>query len=231
MMMLTQCVNFQSNSINFWPYWNTIDGHKPGVLEAVDPDKPFNDDDPVRIKRDQPASVSHCDWKETRDMVDWQAMVGTIPIEGESGKAWPTFAPWDKEADGVRKIFSLSVIISAHHNLVTYGVPFVNSVGLWTNPGPAKRFYAPNAAIAKLQESPAFAEDETKSLVKAWLDSDPVLDLAGKPGMAAWVVESEQTRGTPPPGGDHDVWNQWHSGSDGEERQEGDERDEVPSTK
>merc|ERR1719210_1923026 len=70
-------------------------------------------------------------------MLDFQALVATIEVD-------------DGVPNVVKRGIPLSVLISAHHNLVTYGVPFVNDDGVWTNPGPSKTFYHPKEAISAL---------------------------------------------------------------------------------
>lgn len=119
-----------------------------------------------------PATVSACDWREVTDMLDFQAFVATIKVKDDLP---------DVSATGI----PLSVIIAAHHNLVTYGVPFVNQDGQWTNPGPRKTFYVPEEVInmitTKLDQ---MSRDET---IQKWLLTNPNLDGGDVPGMAKWV--------------------------------------------
>lgn len=122
-----------------------------------------------------PTTVSECDWRETQDMLDFQAFIATIEVRD----GWPQVT-----ATGV----PLSVMIAAHHNLVTYGVPFVNLDGMWTNPGPAKTFYIPKDAIMQL--APILDKMSGGTQVTEWAqlkNASDTLDGGDVPGMAKWV--------------------------------------------
>lgn len=122
-----------------------------------------------------PPTVSECDWRETQDMLDFQAFVGTIKIHDGVPQVTATGVP-------------LSVMIAAHHNLVTYGVPFVNPDGVWTNPGPTKTFYVPEEAIMQL--APRLDEMSGDATVSTWASgkkAENKLDGGGVPGMKKWV--------------------------------------------
>lgn len=177
--MLTQCVNFQYMSEGFFKNW------RKSNLTKVE-----------------------CDWRETTDMVEWQALVATIPVKGTPPNAWPKFGPG----------FSLATIVSAHHNLVIYGVPFHTASGAWTNPGPEKRFYAPEDAIRTLAKSVVLKDDAD---VKKYLQEVPAenLDLPGKPGMKEWVEKTGKKaklhrRGTEAEAKAWQVWKEWHEKQD-----------------
>jgi len=119
-----------------------------------------------------PATVSECDWKEVTDMLDFQAFVATIKVKDDLP---------DVSATGI----PLSVIIAAHHNLVTYGVPWVNNDGQWTNPGPMKTFYVPEEVISMITTKlDVMSQDDT---IQEWLLTNPNLDGGDVPGMAKWV--------------------------------------------
>jgi len=153
--MLSQCVNFGSVSKGFFDHWSMP---LPVGKESVGKN---------------PATVSECDWRETQDMLDFQAFVGTIKVR-------------DDLPDVVATGIPLSVILAAHHNLVTYGVPFVNDDGQWTNPGPRKTFYTPEEAIMSLATRLDLISGD--SVVTDWLRTEPLLDGGDVPGMAAWVT-------------------------------------------
>merc|ERR1719410_1886008 len=105
-------------------------------------------------------------------MVDFQAFVATIKVKDDLP---------DVSATGI----PLSVIIAAHHNLVTYGVPFVNKDGVWTNPGPQKTFYVPEEVISMITTRlDIMSNDQT---IQKWLRTNPTLDGGDVPGMAKWV--------------------------------------------
>merc|ERR1740123_784091 len=108
-------------------------------------------------------------------MLDFQAFIATIEVKD----GWP-----DVTATGV----PLSVMIAAHHNLVTYGVPFMNLDGLWTNPGPLKTFYVPKDAIMEL--APILDNMSGDRKVSNWVqlkNASDALDGGDVPGMANWV--------------------------------------------
>lgn len=127
---------------------------------------------------ESPATVSECDWREVSDMLDFQALVATFEVD-------------DGVPNVVKTGIPLSVLISAHHNLVTYGVPFVNDDGVWTNPGPQKTFYHPKEAISALAER--LDDMDESHVVQDWLaesnlnffDNHEDVDMV--PGMSAWV--------------------------------------------
>jgi len=125
-----------------------------------------------------PATFSQCDWRETQDMLDFQTFVSSVKVKD----GWPQVT-----ATGV----PLSVIIAAHHNLVTYGVPFLNLDGMWTNPGPGKTYYVPEEAITAL--APILDHMSGDTTVTDWVraqkeNSPTKLDVANVPGMAKWVA-------------------------------------------
>jgi len=125
---------------------------------------------------ESPATVSECDWREVTDMLDFQALVATFEVDN----GWPNV---------VKTGIPLSVIISAHHNLVTYGVPFVNSDGLWTNPGPAKTFYRPEKAIKSLAKRLDLMDESRDNLCQKWLGTNPNFHKEDEKmlGMSKWV--------------------------------------------
>jgi len=108
---------------------------------------------------------------ETQDMINFQTFTRNIPVK----HGWP-----DVVASGV----PVSVILSAHHNLVAFGTPFYDSSGVWVNP-PKKAYYAPEEAINMISSGMLFQNDEH---VKAWMArTDLTLDVPDVPGMAAWT--------------------------------------------
>jgi len=179
MMMLTQCVTFGSVSEAFWEHWK-----EPLPLQNTSVGK-------------APASVSNCDWRETQDMVDFQAFVGKVKVKD----GLP-----DVRATGV----PLSVIFVAHHNLVTYGVPFLNDMGKWTNPGPKKTFYEPKNAIEQL--APLLDQWGGNTEVSDWLkNNQDKLDVKNVPGMAAWVQMAKEKKWDVPRSMDKKVeWLEFH---------------------
>jgi len=142
-----------------------------------------------------PASVSNCDWRETQDMIDFQAFVGHIKIRNDKP---------DVIATGI----SLSVILVAHHNLVTYGVPFVNDDGQWTNPGPNKTYYTPKEAIVAL--AARLKNMSNDGVVDGWLKTNPKLDVIGGPGMEAWADTAKLHFAEPRNMQARKVWEQFH---------------------
>lgn len=123
-----------------------------------------------------------CDTFETQDMLSFQQFLMDVPITEKR--------LLNITATGV----PLSTILVAHHNLVTYGVPFQDADNVtWTNPavppppnGPKKRFYTPATAIAELVGTKMFQED---ALVQEWFASADLEPDAVKnvPGMAQWA--------------------------------------------
>lgn len=152
--MLSQCVNFGINSETFFDHWTVeIPLTQDGVKE-----------------RPNPATVSHCDWQEVRDMMDWQAFVATIEVK-------------DRQPDVLEKQIPLSVILFAQHNLVNYGAPFPSDRS-------DRTLYAPTQAIptlaGRLDEIYGSGGEHTTGLVQL-----PRMDatVAKLPGMDAWVQE------------------------------------------
>jgi hypothetical protein len=68
-------------------------------------------------------------------------------------------------------------------------VPFVNSDGLWTNPGPEKTFYRPQEAIKSLAERLDSMDESGDNLCQKWLGTEPNLQTEDEktPGMSKWV--------------------------------------------
>jgi len=175
-------VNFGSISKAFWDHW----------VE----DLPLTTDSVGK----NPATVSKCDWRETQDMVDFQAFVGTIKVKD----GWP-----DVASRGI----PLSAMIVAHHNLVTYGVPFMNDEGKWTNPGPQKTFYTPAKAIESLAKRLDLMSNNT--VATDWVRSGPTLDGGNVPGMAAWVEKAREMEWDMPKNMEkRKEWTQFHELSD-----------------
>lgn len=156
---------------------------------------------------------AECDFREVTDMVEWQALVATIEVKADaSGIPTPFF----------EKGFSLATIVSAHHNLVIYGVPWASGDGLWTNPGPKKRFYAPGDAILQLAKSDPLIND---AIVQAYLldrtsesfDLKPAEVLPGAygyPGMKDWVTQVGNINLEPHLNSPAwQKWNEWHGGN------------------
>lgn len=123
-----------------------------------------------------------CDLVETQDLLDWQAFTNLISMYGNSSYFLPNVT-----GTGV----PLSSILAAHHNLVTYGVPFE-----WTRPKTKsgneeisiKRYYAPEEVVQQLASSALFKGD---SLVQKWVNAnvDKMVPEAIEyvPGMTKWV--------------------------------------------
>jgi len=152
--MLSQCATFGTVSKAFWMHWEM--------------DTPLTGDAVGK----SPPTVSHCDWRETHDMLDFQAFAGSIEVK-------------DDLPDIVATGIPLSVLFVAHHNLVTYGVPFVNKDGQWTNPGPDKTFYTPREAITALAETLEIMSGD--GVVSSWINGNPKLDVMDGPGMTNWA--------------------------------------------
>lgn len=120
-----------------------------------------------------------CDLVETTDLLDFQTFTNLIQVYGPQ-----TYLVPNVTGTGV----PLSTILVAHHNLVTYGVPFE-----WVRPKPSnKRYYSPETAVQKLAGSKLFSGD---GAVQAWyaqkrssLEPSPVEDV---PGMAKWVSTAQ----------------------------------------
>jgi len=131
-----------------------------------------------------------CDLLETQDLLEFQIFTAKVPVTAQQ-------ASWRgarKTPDVVSTGIPLSTIVSAHHNLVTYGVPFET----WTNPQGAdgavgeKRYYSPKEAIEQLAGSALFQNDAE---VKAWLATKPDLEPASLfrvPGMSHWVQKANK---------------------------------------
>lgn len=95
--MLSQCVNFGLNSESFFSHWTVkIPLQKDGEYGIVE--------------RPNPATVSHCDWQDVRNMMKWQAFVATIEVE-------------NGQPDVYGKKITLSAILLLQHNLVNYLAP------------------------------------------------------------------------------------------------------------
>lgn len=137
-----------------------------------------------------------CDLVETQDLLEWQKLTTKVPVTAMN-TSWRGAR---KTPDVVSTGIPLSTIVSAHHNLVTYGVPFET----WTNPLPKdengeyigniglKRYYGPKDAIEQLAGSPLFEQDAE---VKAWLAKNPELEPASVyrvPGMSHWVEKANK---------------------------------------
>jgi len=184
--MLSQCVSFGINSGGFFKRWRNQEPPFSGLSVGA-----------------SPTSVSQCDSQEVYDMINWQAFVATIPVvEVEDGLRVP-----DITATQV----PLSVVLSAHHNLVTYGVPFMNTGGKWTNPGPQKTYYSPEEAIRTL--APAVDEISRDTVARDWLTKiRPTLDVDNLPGMAKCVAAAKNKWALPHK--EEDAWTRWHERSD-----------------
>lgn len=121
-----------------------------------------------------------CDNVETQDLLLFQQFTSLVPVSNRKSRSGVVKAIPEVTKTGV----PLSTIIVAHHNLVTYGVPFQE----WTNPGPEKRFYSPTEAIPALANSTLFRLGGN-SEVERWLtgtnlEPEAVRDV---PGMSRWV--------------------------------------------
>jgi len=178
MMMISQCSTFGSLSKAFWDHWEL--------------DVPLSSDSVGK----SPATVSNCDWRETQDMIDFQAFVGHIKIRDDLPDVTATGIP-------------LSVILVAHHNLVTYGVPFVNNDGQWTNPGPKKTYYTPREAIVALAAR-LESMSNNDGIVKGWLSTNPNLDVTDGPGMQAWAEMAKREFTEPRKMQAKKAWEQFH---------------------
>lgn len=122
-----------------------------------------------------------CDNIETQDLLAFQQFTSLIPVTHRASTSGLVKAIPEVTKTGV----PLSTIIVAHHNLVTYGVPFET----WTNPGPEKRYYSPTDAIPALANSTLFRDGGNDTVVEEWLtganlEPEEVEDV---PGMSKWV--------------------------------------------
>lgn len=120
-----------------------------------------------------------CDSFETQDLLAFQQFTNLIPVvRRKSVSGFPANIP---EVTATK--VPLSTILVAHHNLVTYGVPYKT----WTNPGPGKRFYTPETAINALAASTLFRHHNTE--VHTWLRNATLEpeDVADVPGMSRWA--------------------------------------------
>jgi len=179
MMMLSQCATFGTVSKAFWMHWEM--------------DTPLTGDAVGK----SPPTVSHCDWRETHDMLDFQAFAGSIEVK-------------DDLPDIVATGIPLSVLFVAHHNLVTYGVPFVNGDGQWTNPGPTKTFYTPKAAITALAARLEIMSDND-GVVSNWLlNSNPKLDVMKGPGFTEWAEMAKEKWSEPWTMEAQQAWQMFH---------------------
>lgn len=130
--------------------------------------------------RDNGKMAYMCDNFETQDLLLFQQFTSLIPVTHGASRSGVVTAIPEVTKTGV----PLSTIIVAHHNLVTYGVPFET----WTNPGPEKRFYSPTTAIPALANSTLFRKGGNK-VVEEWLadaDLEPGV-TTDVPGMSKWV--------------------------------------------
>mmetsp|Transcript_1262 Transcript_1262/g.2649 ORF Transcript_1262/g.2649 Transcript_1262/m.2649 type:complete len:194 (-) Transcript_1262:291-872(-) len=122
-----------------------------------------------------------CDNIETQDLLKFQQFTSLIPVVQRTSISGTVKAIPEVTKTGV----PLSTIIVAHHNLVTYGVPFET----WTNPGPEKRYYSPAEAIPALANSTLFRDGGNNTVVDQWLAGADLEPEAVKdvPGMSRWV--------------------------------------------
>lgn len=118
-----------------------------------------------------------CDLVETQDIMDFQQFTTLIGVYGEATYRLPNIT-----GTGV----PVSTLFAAHHNLVTYGVPF-----MWVRPKQdphRKRYYSPEVAVQKLASGQLFAGD---SIVQTWVAKNRAAmeppSVAEVPGMAKWV--------------------------------------------
>lgn len=153
-----------------------------------------------------------CDLIETQDMVDFQGLTNLIRTYGPQEYKLPNVT-----GAGV----PLSTVLTAHHNLVTYGVGFE-----WVRPKPpdsstphVKRFYTAETVVEQLVGGPLFSDDAE---VQAWYSQkkgslEPVA-VAGMPGMARWVQLADKCFSTKTSraecnatyAGWFEVWNETH---------------------
>lgn len=119
-----------------------------------------------------------CDEVETQDLMNFQEFTTLIPVEAKTTQSGLTM----QTPDVVATTIPLSTIIIAHHNLVTYGVPFEE----WTNPGPEKRYYTPEEGVKLLVNTDLFKDDEEVQTWYANVVLEPP-DVKNVPGMAKWV--------------------------------------------
>lgn len=141
-----------------------------------------------------------CDLVETQDLLDWQQFTNLIATYGPSSYRLPNIT-----GTGV----PLSTILVAHHNLVTYGVPWdwirpkTRSLSLSEfGPVPAppaptpspeyvskRRYYAPATAVQQLVNTKLFSGDAD---VQKWHakvgDLIEPAAIESVPGMSAWVT-------------------------------------------
>jgi len=193
MLMLSQCVTFGMVSKPWFDRWAM---KIPVTQDSVNKN---------------PATVSDCDWRETADMIDFQAFVASIKVEDDLPQVTAKNVP-------------LSVILSAHHNLVTYGVAFVNDDGVWTNPGPKKTFYIPTEAMELL--AGALDAMNGNSELQTWLQQTWLQDeqvklqaIADVPGMRKWVeLAREQKWDVPKTMREKKAWKDFHELAQFDER-------------
>lgn len=139
--------------------------------------------------RKDPPSVSTCDWQEVGDMLDFQALMAKIKVNDDGV---PDLRSLSEDTD---KMMPLSPLISAHHNLVTYGVPFSYSNRKVVVPGPNKAFYDPYEAIkglaASLDKIDGQEQDgQERGKIGQWVETNRnELDRdEDYPGMKKWVA-------------------------------------------
>lgn len=138
-----------------------------------------------------PASLGEhqCDWLEVGDMAAWHNLIRQVPYE--SVLVHPDTSRYTVVPQVTVLALPLSTLVIAHHNLVTYSVPFSTPDGQWVNPGPDKVYYAPEAAIRRL--APTLDSISGDSVVSDWLSRAVLLDMGGKrPGGAVWVSIANQ---------------------------------------
>jgi len=151
-----------------------------------------------------------CDKAETQDLLLFQQFTSLIPIKQGKGPSGVVEAFPEVTKTGV----PLSTIIVAHHNLVTYGVPYET----WTNPGPGKRFYSPLEVIPALANSSLFREGGNPEVGRWLATAELEPDVTkGVPGMSEWVllaksclVLPKQTAACTKLLGSH-FWEDWHA--------------------
>jgi len=184
-------------------------------------DRGIND---VPIKVDeQGIPLSHCDNQEVTDMKAFQLVVNSMPVEsGDLSLVGhdlePTFIAGDGllVPDVVSTSIPVSVLFVAHHNLVTYGVPFLAMDGKWTNPGPEKTYYAPPEAIQNLAGSALFKDDEdvqewVQTFQRQWsaVDKYPNEGVGTIPGMTPWALKAKEQFAAAD--SESDIWKEWHT--------------------
>jgi hypothetical protein len=125
-----------------------------------------------------------CDDVETQDLLLFQQFTTLIPVKPSVTASGKTMKLPDVGATGI----PLSTILVAHHNLVTYGVPFQT----WTNPNATqKRFYSPTSAVKALVDTDLFKDDyEVQRWYANVILEPPVTEAV--PGMSRWVIIAKE---------------------------------------